>query len=104
MCAWLAENGFAGTPLHFSRFHGMHKLSGYPSTPVDILETARNIALQSGIQFVYIGNVRDHSAENTYCPQCKKTVIERRGYSVLKDNLVQGACKFCHADIAGVWQ
>ncbi|HNW74637.1 MAG TPA: AmmeMemoRadiSam system radical SAM enzyme, partial [Bacteroidales bacterium] len=104
MCAWLMNNGFADTPLHFSRFHPLYKLTGLPYTPLSILEKARDIALKAGIRFVYIGNVPGTPAENTYCPKCKKTVIERRGFNISQNNLKNAACKFCNTPIAGVWQ
>jgi len=103
MCEWLVANGFADNPLHFSRFHPLYKLTSLPYTPLDTLEKARNIAMQTGIRYVYIGNVPGTPAENTYCPSCKKSLIERRGFTVLENNVSHGACKFCHAKIAGVW-
>ena len=103
MCDWLVANGFADNPLHFSRFMPLYKLTSLPYTPLDTLEKARNIAMKTGIRYVYIGNVPGTAAENTYCPSCKKTVIERRGFSILANNLNHGACKFCNAKIAGVW-
>lgn len=104
MCAWLMNNGFADTPLHFSRFHPLYKLTGLPYTPLSFLEKARDIALKAGIRYVYIGNVPGTPAENTYCPKCKKTVIERRGFNISQNNLKNAACKFCNTPIAGVWQ
>lgn len=104
MCAWLMTNGFADTPLHFSRFHPLYKLTGLPYTPLSFLEKARDIALKAGIRYVYIGNVPGTPAENTYCPKCKKTVLERRGFTILQNNLKNSACKFCNTPIAGVWQ
>jgi pyruvate formate lyase activating enzyme len=82
----------------------MYKLAALHPTPLDTLERARQIALDCGLHYVYIGNVGGHSAENTYCPKCKKIVIRRSGYSILENNLKDGRCKFCGQKIAGVWQ
>jgi len=103
MCEWLCTNGFADNPLHFSRFYPLYKLTSLPYTPVETLEKARNIALKTGMHYVYIGNVAGNTAENTYCPSCKKIVVERRGFSILGMNMNQGSCKFCNTRIAGVW-
>jgi pyruvate formate lyase activating enzyme len=103
MCEWLATNGFANNPLHFSRFHPLHKLTSLPFTPLQTLEKAREIALKSGINYVYIGNVPGHVSESTFCPSCKKIVIERRGFSILANNLTNNSCKFCNTVISGVW-
>jgi pyruvate formate lyase activating enzyme len=104
MCEWLVINGFADNPLHFSRFHPLNKLSELPYTPQDVLEKARTVAMETGIRYVYIGNVPGTSAENTYCPECKNVVIERRGFRVHSMNLNDGRCIHCQTGIAGVWE
>ncbi|HKJ42252.1 MAG TPA: AmmeMemoRadiSam system radical SAM enzyme [Sunxiuqinia sp.] len=103
MSGWLAENGLDDTPLHFSRFHPMYKLTQLPPTPVTVLKNAREIALAEGLKHVYIGNVPGLGAENTVCPNCHKIVIERRGFTILNNFLKDGKCSFCGAKVAGVW-
>jgi pyruvate formate lyase activating enzyme len=103
MCDWLYTNGFEDVPLHFSRFHPMYKLTQLPSTPVSTLDKARETALKAGIRFVYIGNVPGHDGSNTNCPECGKTVIERRGYRIATNNLKEGKCGNCGEPIPGVW-
>jgi pyruvate formate lyase activating enzyme len=104
MCAWFAENDFLDTPLHFLRFHPQYKLANLPATPVSVLTRAREIAIAAGLKYVYIGNVPGTDAENTSCPQCKKIVMERKGFQILNTNLVDGKCKYCGSFINGVWQ
>ena len=104
MCKWLADNGFTNNPLHFSRFHPQYKLTQLPATPVNTLLKCREIAQKAGLKYVYIGNAPGLQAENTYCPKCKKVVIERRGFSIISNNIINSRCKFCHEPIAGVWQ
>lgn len=103
MCDWLAKNGLSSCPLHFSRFVPLYKLSQLPSTPVSTLEKAREIALKAGMQYVYVGNVPGHEAQNTYCRKCGELVVERRGFSVLKNSLSAGSCPACGEKIPGVW-
>lgn len=103
MCEWLATQGFANNPLHFNRFHPLYKLTGLPFTPLSTLEKAREIALKTGLQYVYIGNVPGHASESTFCPKCKKIVVERRGFTILASNLKNNSCKFCNTTIPGVW-
>ncbi|MBN2349050.1 MAG: AmmeMemoRadiSam system radical SAM enzyme [Bacteroidales bacterium] len=104
MCDWLYDNELYDYPLHFSRFHPQYKLTQLPATAVSVLEKARKIAMDSGIKFVYIGNVPGTNAENTYCPECKKLVIERKGYHILTNNLNNnGACNHCQTKINGRW-
>ena len=104
MCNWLFENGFADNPLHFSRFYPMYKLTQLPPTPLSTLTKAREIALDAGIKYVYIGNVPGTEAENTICPECHKTIIKRRGYRILSKNIINGKCEYCGESIAGVWK
>ena len=103
MCKWLYKNGFEDTPLHFSRFSPLYKLAHLPETPVSTLQNAHNIAKNEGLNHVYIGNVPGSKAQNTYCPKCKKIVIERKGYKILQNNLLSGKCKSCNTSIAGYW-
>ena len=103
MCGWLMNNGFEEVPLHFSRFQPLYKLTQLPPTPVNILKSAREIAVQEGLKHVYIGNVPGLGAENTLCPKCNKIVVERRGYSIIQNNIENGKCKFCSSPVAGVW-
>lgn len=103
MCNWLVKNNMADCPLHFSRFTPLYKLTQLPSTPVQVLQKARNIALSEGMKYVYVGNVPGTDLENTICPKCRKTVVQRKGFVVTANNLVDGACRFCHQKIAGTW-
>jgi pyruvate formate lyase activating enzyme len=104
MCLWIKDNLGPDTPVHFGRFFPLYKLTSLNPTPVETLEKAREIALGCGLKYVYIGNVAGHPAENTYCPRCKKVVIERKGYFVTQNNLEGGKCKFCQEEINGVWK
>ncbi len=104
MCLWINENLGSDTPVHFSRFFPTYKFIALNPTPVETLEKAREIALECGLKYVYIGNVAGHQAENTYCPKCGKMVIERKGYFVSGFNLKDGKCSFCGEKIEGVWE
>lgn len=57
MCQWLVAHGLASAPLHFSRFFPHYKMSHLPPTPVSTLKSAQRIALDAGLQHVYLGNV-----------------------------------------------
>jgi len=104
MCLWIKDNLGANTPLHFSRAFPVYQLTSINPTPVETLEHARKIAMDKGLKYVFIGNLPGNPAENTYCPKCKKLLIERKGYFVAQNNLVDGKCKFCGEKIEGIWQ
>jgi pyruvate formate lyase activating enzyme len=103
MCLWIRKELGPETPVHFSRFYPLYKLKNLPPTPVSTLETARATALSAGLEYVYIGNVPGHEAENTFCPKCKKAVIKRAGYMVGEIRLKDGKCSFCGKPIHGIW-
>ena len=104
MCAWIAKELGPDQPLHFSRFHPQHKLEYLTPTPVETLVKAREAARGEGLRFVYIGNVPGlEGAETTWCPNCKKAVVERDIFSVTALNLTDGKCRSCGTRIAGVW-
>jgi pyruvate formate lyase activating enzyme len=103
MCEWLVKNGFQDNPLHFNRFFPLYKLTSLPYTPLAILDKAHEIATKAGMHYVYIGNVPETNAQHTFCHKCKKIVVERKGFTILSNNLKGSSCKFCGERIPGVW-
>lgn len=103
LCAWVKEHLGACVPIHFTRFHPTYKIKNLPPTPVKTLQMAREIALDTGLHFPYVGNVPGHEGENTYCPHCQKILIRRAGFSILENHLKDGKCKDCDRLIPGVW-
>jgi pyruvate formate lyase activating enzyme len=102
MCSWIVKELGPDVPVHFSRFFPHYKLKDLPPTPPETLTDARKIAMDAGARYAYIGNMRTE-AENTYCHQCRKLVIERIGYFVKQVNMTNGKCRFCGTAMPGVW-
>ena len=103
MCQWVKKELGADTPIHFSRFYPLYKLRSLPPTPVSTLEKARNAALSTGLEYVYIGNIPGHEGEHTFCPKCKKMIIQRIGYMIGENHLKGGKCQYCGKPIPGIW-
>jgi pyruvate formate lyase activating enzyme len=103
MCIWINKELGPDTPVHFSRFYPLYRLRSLPPTPVSTLDKVRGAALSAGLEYVYIGNVPGHEAENTFCPKCKKRVIQRTGYMVGETHLKGGKCGYCGKPIPGIW-
>ncbi len=103
MCTWIVAHLGPDRPLHFLRFFPRYKLDRLPPTPVSTLTRFREIAMQTGIRYVYVGNVPGHPGNHTYCHHCKKMLIERQGFRVPTYNLVGSRCRFCNTVIPGVW-
>ena len=104
LCDWIVENLGTETPLHFSRFFPQNQLQHLPPTPAETIRQARKIALNSGLQFVYVGNMADREGESTRCPACSKLIIERSGYQVSSLLGADGTCPNCREHIHGIWK
>ena len=104
LARWVKSNLGPDVPVHFSRFHPEYLLKNLPVTPVSTLDRAHAIAVAEGLHYVYVGNVPGHAAGNTYCPKCRRAVVERTGFAVRATHLSKGNCKFCRQPIAGVWE
>lgn len=89
-----AELG-ADTPWHISRFTPCHQMSHYPPTPLETLKRAYAIGQTEGLDSVYVGNVPGSGLEDTFCPGCKKRVMERTGFSLVHNRLRGGVCPDC---------
>jgi pyruvate formate lyase activating enzyme len=91
-------------PWHVTQFYPTHKLIDKPRTPVKTLRRARDIGFQTGLKYVYEGNVPGEGGENTFCPKCKELLIERLGFSISYNKIKDGKCSRCGNQIDGVWK
>jgi len=90
-------------PWHVTAFYPTYKMQDRPPTPASILRQAREIGLEEGLRFVYEGNIPGEGGESTYCPACGEELINRYGFSIRRNNLVDGRCGKCGEEIEGVW-
>ena len=73
-----------------------------PHTPAATLRRARDIARQHGLHYVYTGNVHDLEGSSTYCPTCRRAVVERDWYELGAYRLTaDGRCIGCGAAVPG---
>ncbi len=103
LSSWCVNTLGPDVPMHFSRFYPQYRLKNLPPTPISTLETARRIYSEAGGNFVYIGNVPGHTAENTNCPACGNVLIKRRLYDINIEGMTDGKCAECQKTIPGVW-
>ncbi len=101
---WFAENLGPDVPWHFTAFHPDFKMLDKPHTPPATLIRAREIARSNGLHYVYTGNVHDREGGSTWCPSCGNLLIERDWYELGQWNIVNGQCRFCDYEIAGVFE
>jgi pyruvate formate lyase activating enzyme len=103
MCTWIVQELGANIPLHFSRFYPLYRLSALPRTPVSTLDRARIVALEAGLEYVYIAKVTGHEGENTLCSACGRIIIKRVGFVIDEYHLENGHCEYCGNEIPGRW-
>jgi len=103
LCSWLKNEGFEDFPLHFSKFYPTYKLLNYPPTNTQTVENAIKIAKETGLNYVYAGNIPGHENENTFCPNCAEKIIKRTGYQLMKNKIKENSCPKCGQKIAGIW-
>ena len=81
-------------PIHFSRFFPMYKMSDENPTNIDYLLRAKEIAIEEGLEYVYLGNMP--ADNNTYCPECGEVLIARERYCNRDKNRIRdGRCLSC---------
>jgi len=93
-------------PWHVTAFHKDYKMTEPDNTPAQTLLRASEIGREAGLRYVYAGNIPGHVGEyeSTFCPNCNKVVIERRGYTIIDYHLTaEGACPHCGTKLAGIW-
>jgi pyruvate formate lyase activating enzyme len=86
-------------PWHISRFVPHYKMTDVPPTPVETLHRAAEIGYETGLRYVYAGNVPGNRYENTYCPNCGEVAIQRFGYHT-QLKLDGDRCKNCGHQLA----
>ncbi len=104
MSDWILQHVGDEVPVHFTAFHPDFRMQDRGNTPPETLIAAREVALQQGLRFVYVGNVNDDIHQSTYCPSCKGLLIQRNWYELGEYHLQQNSCGHCGAKIAGVFE
>ena len=77
---WMMGHLGPDVPLHFSAFHPDYRMPDVPATPADTLVRARRVAMETGLHYVYTGNVHDQEGDTTFCSGCREAVIVRDWY------------------------
>lgn len=92
-------------PWHVTAFHSEYNMDATPDTSIETLLRACRIGQKAGLRYVYAGNRPGQCGtwENTRCPNCRATVIERSGFVVKENDLIGGRCPECNTPIPGFW-
>ena len=102
---WIRERLGPDVPLHFSAFHPDWRMQDVPPTPAATLRTARRIAIEAGLYYVYTGNVHDEAGQSTYCHCCGERLIGRDWYDITSWTMTSdGECAKCGEACAGLFE
>jgi pyruvate formate lyase activating enzyme len=100
LAAWVKDALGKDTPFHLLRFHPDYQLTTIPSTSIKTLEKTYKTVKETGLNYVYVGNLPGHPYENTYCPNCNELVIKRFSFEIAKWNLTKNMhCPACDQQI-----
>jgi AmmeMemoRadiSam system radical SAM enzyme/AmmeMemoRadiSam system protein B/AmmeMemoRadiSam system protein A len=93
-------------PWHVTAFHQDYRMTDPDATPPSTLMRAAEIGAAEGLRYIYAGNLPGQVGiwENTRCPGCRETLIERYGYLIRAYRLTAaGGCPSCGAVLPGIW-
>lgn len=98
---WILEHLGPEVPLHLSRFYPTYLMRNRHRTPIETIESIRDLMLEAGLKYVFAGNLPGNKAENTFCPNCGEKLIDRRGYDLVSWNLTaKKECPSCEEEIS----
>lgn len=98
MVNWISNELGPNTVLHISRYFPAYKQS-IPATSEQLLIELYEIA-RTKLHFVYLGNLKNDSFQNTHCNHCNQLLITRSAYKTEVLGLTpEGKCTKCETQI-----
>ncbi|MEJ2413451.1 MAG: AmmeMemoRadiSam system radical SAM enzyme [Anaerolineales bacterium] len=94
-------------PWHVTAFRPEYKMRDVPRTNYRQILEAVEIGYQTGLQYVYGGNLPGSLGkyEHTHCHNCQAPLIKRMGFSIQQYRITgEGTCPDCGTRIPGVWR
>jgi pyruvate formate lyase activating enzyme len=101
IAGFLSETG-KEIPWHVSAYYPQYKSKISPTSSKKIIE-AVEIGKNSGLLYVYGGNISYPGLENTICPGCGNEVITRNGFNIIRTDINENCCSKCGYKIDGVF-
>ena len=92
---WMKENLGTHIPLHLVAYHPAFRYTK-ERTSIETLLKLREIVLEIGLEYCYLGNVYADNVSNTNCKSCNEKLVQRFGLSVeVKAIDNNGNCSNC---------
>ena len=102
MCDWILDSIGDEVPLHFTAFHPDFRMQDRDRTNPETLRLAYDIAKQTGLKYVYVGNTHDVERQSTYCHGCGRLIVQRDWYQLgVYEIDGAGCCNHCQTPIPG---
>lgn len=86
--------GGEDVPFHVNRYFPAYRYRE-PPTEIGVLKRIAEEARESGVNYVYIGNVSLKGWMDTHCPSCGRIVLERERWGLKKSFLKDKTCFSC---------
>jgi pyruvate formate lyase activating enzyme len=102
IAAFLAEAGVQ--VWHLSAFRPAYKMMDHtPTRPAFLDEIYRIVSAEYSIPHVYAYSGRHAAYQQTFCPACGELCIDRRGFELVANRLVDGGCPKCGTLMYGIF-
>lgn len=102
MCDWILNALGDDVPIHFTAFHPDFRMQDRNRTDPATLCLAYDIAKQTGLKYVYVGNTHDVDRQSTYCHGCGQLIVQRDWYQLgIYAIDTAGCCQHCKTRIPG---
>ncbi|HEY4387585.1 MAG TPA: AmmeMemoRadiSam system radical SAM enzyme [Ktedonobacteraceae bacterium] len=101
MARFIAQELGPDTPWHLLRFYPHYKMLDQAVTSQALLQRAVESGQKAGLRYIYCKELERGRMLHTYCPHCHALMIERKGYSLVSNNLRDGCCGACGYAVQG---
>ena len=93
---WICNNLGALTPFHITRFFPQQTCLEMTATDYTFFDKVMAQNWRIGLKYTYVGNIPNHSAQNTFCASCGHQLVGRFGHSAVVKGLTSaGNCEQC---------
>lgn len=93
---WIIDNLGPNIPLHLVAYHPAFRYTK-KRTSIETLLALRNVVVEHGIEYCYLGNIYADDVSNTKCKSCNETLVKRFGLSIEVNNINEnGCCQNCN--------
>lgn len=83
---WMLDNLDKNIPLHLVGYHPAFRYKA-KRTSLSTLLKAREIVINAGIEYCYLGNVYAEKVSNTQCKSCREKLVDRFGLTINVEGL-----------------